>query len=79
MPGSDTPVFVLQTGDWRISPNASARYSARRRTESLIGGSLLRHVDGCYGSFEADEVFYAQYMDNFFPAHPFALAAASRD
>lgn len=31
----------------------------------LIGGSLLRHLDGYYCSFDLDEVFYARYMDDF--------------
>lgn len=31
----------------------------------LIGGSLLRHIDGWYSSFDSDEVFYARYMDDF--------------
>ncbi len=31
----------------------------------LIGGSLLRHIDGYYCSFDPDEVFYARYMDDF--------------
>jgi len=31
----------------------------------LIGGSLLRHIDGYYRSLNPDEVFYARYMDDF--------------
>ncbi|MGT3828534.1 reverse transcriptase domain-containing protein [Enterobacter kobei] len=31
----------------------------------LIGGALLRHIDGYFGSFEPETLFYTRYMDDF--------------
>ncbi|WP_312629561.1 reverse transcriptase domain-containing protein [Scandinavium sp.] len=31
----------------------------------LIGGSLLRHIDGCFSSLDQENYFYVRYMDDF--------------
>ncbi|WP_217480779.1 reverse transcriptase domain-containing protein [Enterobacter chuandaensis] len=53
---------VEDGGDIRTPLNGIPRGCA---LSPLIGGSLLRHIDGYYRSLNPDEVFYARYMDDF--------------
>lgn len=53
---------VEDAGEFHTPENGIMRGCA---LSPLIGGALLRHIDGYFGSFNQDTLFYTRYMDDF--------------
>ncbi|RHH96561.1 transposase [Enterobacter cloacae] len=53
---------VEDAGEFHTPENGIMRGCA---LSPLIGGALLRHIDGYFGSFEQETLFYTRYMDDF--------------